>query len=150
RPSFNCRLLQVPACIDWSNCSLTHVRTHQLDGNSASSADKGAVHLIAAPCRRAQSEHLKLGVAGRTRKGDHVANVLHAGEVEEHAFEAKTEASVRHCAESTQIEIPKVGLLGHFLFLHALLEYVESFFTLGAADDLANSRNKDVHAPHGT
>src|SRR5690606_35597361 len=93
RPSFNCRLLQVPACIDWSNCSLTHVRTHQLDGNSASSADKGAVHLIAAPCRRAQSEHLKLGVAGRTRKGDHVANVLHAGEVEEHAFEAKTEAS---------------------------------------------------------
>src|SRR6516165_1938444 len=56
---------------------------------------------------------LELRVARSARERDHVANVLHPGEVHHHALEAHSEARMRNSAEPAQIEIPPVGLLAH-------------------------------------
>ena len=46
-----------------------------------------------------------------TREGDHVADVGHAGGVDDRALEAEAEAGVGHGAVAAQVAVPPVGLL---------------------------------------
>ena len=58
--------------------------------------------------RRAPSPPLELGLARRARERDHVADVLHAGRVDDRALEAEAEAGVRHGAVAAQVAVPAV------------------------------------------
>src|SRR5215217_1037739 len=91
----------------------------------------------------------KFGAAGRAKEGDHVADVLHAGEVHQHALEPQTEPRMWRRAELAQLEVPPVGLFGKRLGPDLLEEDVVPFFALASADDLANARREDVHGAHG-
>src|ERR1019366_952175 len=51
---------------------------------------------------------LKLRVARSPRERDDVADVLHPGEIHQHALKAHAEAGVRHAAEPAQIQVPPV------------------------------------------
>src|SRR5690606_36437170 len=79
------------------------------------------------------------------RVGDDVSDVLHAGDVHEHALEAQAEARVRGRTEFSKLEVPPVGGLRQALFADALEEHVVTLLALAAADDLSNPRRQHVH-----
>src|SRR5687768_17377427 len=54
---------------------------------------------------------LELRLARGAREGDHVADVVHAGEVLDGPLEAEAETRVRHRAVPSEIAVPPVVLL---------------------------------------
>src|SRR5690606_1388406 len=83
---------------------------------------------------------LELGGAGGAGERDDVADVFHAGDVHEQAFEAEAEAGVGDGAEAPEIEVPGVGGLVETVRPDLFAEHVEALFALAAADDLADAR----------
>src|SRR5207253_6111943 len=92
----------------------------------------------------------KLGAAGRARKRNHVANVRNAGDEHQHALEAEAEAGVWHSSIATQIEVPFVIGRIHVVTPHVVLEHFQSFFTLAAADDLADAWHQQIYRRYGS
>src|SRR5436190_11039430 len=87
----------------------------------------------------------KFGAAGSAREGNHVANVRNACDGHQYAFEAQAEAGVWHSSITTQIEVPFVIGGIHVVTPHVVLEHFQSFFTLAAADDLANAWHQQIY-----
>src|SRR5262245_14874484 len=96
-----------------------------------------------------QSTSSKLRTAGGAGEGDHVADVAHAGDELDGAFEAQAKAGVGDGAEAAQIKIPPVVFGFQMLLGHSLGQYIEPLLALAAADDLADLGDEDVHRPHG-
>src|SRR5947209_7602347 len=88
---------------------------------------------------------LELHVARCSREWDDIPDVLHAGDEVHHSLQTKTEPSVRHGTEASQIEIPPIMLRVQPRRLQALEKHVVSLFALAPADDLAHSRHEYVH-----
>src|SRR5262245_42894531 len=87
----------------------------------------------------------KFRAAWRPRKRDDIADGGHSGEEWDGAFQAEAEAGVGDGAEAAEIQIPPIVGGIEVLLGHALLEDVEAFFALAAADDLADLGDEDVH-----
>mmetsp|Transcript_34352 Transcript_34352/g.96851 ORF Transcript_34352/g.96851 Transcript_34352/m.96851 type:complete len:338 (+) Transcript_34352:133-1146(+) len=84
-------------------------------------------------------------MAGPPRERNHLSDVLQArGEADE-PLETEAEASVGHCAIPAQIQVGLIGLQGHASLLDASLEHLHRVLTLGAPDELAHTRDEDVH-----
>ncbi len=88
---------------------------------------------------------LKLGMSWKTREGDYVADVFHAGRKEDEPLEAEPETGVGDGAVFAEFEIPPVIFPFKAEFGDFLFEDVEPFFALGAADDFADFGDEDVH-----
>src|SRR3954470_20724686 len=89
--------------------------------------------------RRAGPQGSELGVARRAGEGDHVADVGHAGGVEDRPLETEAEPGVGDGAVASQVAIPAVRLPEEAHLIEAGVEHVEPFLALGAADDLADA-----------
>src|SRR4051794_2560990 len=76
---------------------------------------------------------LELGIAGRAGERDDVADVLHAGEVHHHPFQAEAEAGVGSSAELAQFQVPPVRLLRQALLPDGAEEDVVALLALAAA-----------------
>src|SRR4030095_12693636 len=100
-------------------------------------------------CLLAFAGRSELRVAGRSRKGDDIADVRNAGEKHKQPFEAEAEARVRHGAVSSQVRIPPIVLRLELVEFKVLHQLVPAFFPLPAANDLANPRHKYIHGGHG-
>src|SRR5213080_3554708 len=92
---------------------------------------------------------LELGAARRAREGNHVANVRNACDEHQHSFEAEAEAGVWHSSIATQIEVPFVIDRIHVVTPHVVLEQFQPFFTLAAADDLADAWHQQIYGCYG-
>ena len=77
-------------------------------------------------------------------EGDDIADVLHSGDIHDCSFESESESGVRVCAESAEVKIPPVVFFIESKFLNSFNKFVISFFPLTSADDLTDSRNKEV------
>src|SRR4029077_21082230 len=91
----------------------------------------------------------KLGAAGSAREGNHVANVRNACDEHQHALEAEAEAGVWHSSIATQIKVPFVIGGIHVVTPHVVLQQFQSFFTLAAADDLADAWHQQIYGGYG-
>src|SRR3546814_8890060 len=81
---------------------------------------------------------LELGVAGRARVGNGVADVGQAAGVDHQALEAQAETGVRHRAVAAQVAVPLVVRGVEADLGDARVEHVQAFLALRAADDLAD------------
>jgi hypothetical protein len=81
----------------------------------------------------------------RSLERDSVADVGEAGDAGEGALEAEAEAGVRDRVVTAQIAVPGVVLLVDAALSHGMVQYLEPFLALAAADDLANPRRQYVH-----
>ena len=67
---------------------------------------------------------LEFRVLRVTRERNHVADVGHAGDEQQQAFEAETETAVGRRTEAAGIEIPPIGLFGHVQLVDAVQQLV--------------------------
>jgi hypothetical protein len=89
---------------------------------------------------RQAKEALKLRRPGRPRKGHHIANILHTGDVHEHALKTEAEARMRCGAVLSKLQVPPISRFGQLVVLELGLEQVQALFALTATDDLPNAR----------
>ena len=82
-------------------------------------------------------------------KGQHVTDVLDAGEVHDHALKAQAVACVLHAAELAQVQVPLVVGLVHAQLVHAGHQLAVVLFTLAAADQLADAGHQHICCSHG-
>ena len=92
---------------------------------------------------------LEVGGAGGAVERDDVADVFHAREVHDEAFEAETEASVGGGAVFAKVEVPPIGFFREAEFVDPGFEDIEAVFALGAADELADAGDEDIHGADG-
>ena len=93
---------------------------------------------------------LEIRAAGQSaREGNHVADVAHPRDELQDPLQSQSESRVGNRAVAAQVEIPPIAGRIEIHFPQASLEHVEPFFTLAAADDLADFRDEDIHCPHG-
>src|SRR5260370_25829537 len=90
----------------------------------------------------------KLRALRRAREWNHVADVAHAGQKQQHPLQAEAEARMRHRAVAAQIKIPPVRGRVEALLLHTLFEHVETLLALAAANDLADAGDEYIHRPN--
>src|SRR5690606_8021228 len=90
-----------------------------------------------------------LGLLRGAGEGEDVADVLHAGDEEDEAFEAEAEAGVGDGAVPAQVAVPPVVLLVQAHLVEAAVEDVEAFLALRAADEFAHAGDEDVHGGDG-
>src|SRR5512133_2384137 len=86
----------------------------------------------------------ELGIAGRPGERDDVADVGHAGGVDDRPLEAQAEPGVGYGPEAPEVAVPAVLLLGEVQLVEPGVEHVEPLLALGAADDLADARGQHV------
>src|SRR5436190_17795518 len=67
----------------------------------------------------------KLGISGRSREWDHVADVAHTGDEQHGPLEAQAKTGMGHGPILAQIQIPPVCFDVKFLLAHALGKDVE-------------------------
>ena len=68
------------------------------------------------------SSVLEFGIAGRSGERNHVADVGHARDELDDAFQSQPESGMRHGAEPAQIQIPPVVVRDQVLLLHAVCQ----------------------------
>src|SRR3954470_12203110 len=61
------------------------------------------------PSARRSISSSELGAAGRARKGNHIADVFHASQIHQHAFEPEAESGVGRRSVLAKLEVPPVG-----------------------------------------
>lgn len=79
----------------------------------------------------------------------HVADVLHAGNVHDQPLKAQPKACVRVGAIAPQIQIELIILFAHASFGNALPQHFQAFLPLTAADELAHAGHQQIHGGHG-
>ena len=87
------------------------------------------------------THELKQQVFRCSGKGNDIANVLHSRDIHDEAFKAQTESGVLTSAIPAQIQIPLQTFLMDAHFLHSILQDVQPFLTLRAADQLTHRRD---------
>src|SRR5579872_1960840 len=92
---------------------------------------------------------LKFSALGSPRKSNDIADIGHAGDKEHHALESQPKTGVRYGSKPARIEIPPHFLDRNMHVDHALFQPLESFLALGAADNLPDPGNEDVHGRDG-
>src|SRR4051794_20070209 len=86
----------------------------------------------------------ELGVARGARKRDDVADVLHAGQVHQHALDTEAKPRVRSRAKLAKLEVPPVSGLGQLLGADLLEQNIVALFALTASDDLSDARRENI------
>ena len=89
--------------------------------------------------------HSKIRALRCPGKRNHIANVPHPGQEQQHALQPQAETRVRYRAVAAQVEIPPVRCRIEALLLHPFFEDVEAFLALAAADDFADTGDQHVH-----
>ena len=92
---------------------------------------------------------LERSLAGGSRVGDDVANVLHASQVHEHALKAEAKTGMGNTAVASELVVPPVRCALHSSSLKLRLEDIEALFSLASADDFSQSRNEEVGRSDG-
>src|SRR5690606_41358789 len=95
------------------------------------------------------SSQLDLRAPRRPWAGDHIPDAAHAGHEGHEALQPQAEARVRYGTEAACVQEPPELFLGHAHLVHPLLQHIQSFLALAAADDLADAGEEYVHRGHG-
>src|SRR5439155_10964010 len=91
----------------------------------------------------------ELGVFWHSRKRNDITHILHPGRIHDGAFEPQPKPRMWHRAVPAQVAIPVVRSLVELHLIHAAIEYIEPFFTLRPADNLADAGGEDIHRGDG-
>ena len=91
----------------------------------------------------------EIAVLRRAEVRDHIADVVHAGEVYDQPFEPHAETGVGAAAEFAEVYVPVHLILGDAQFVHALGELIEAVFSLAAAHELAGAGDEEVDRADG-
>src|SRR3954469_14024403 len=129
-----------------SSCS----KTWAVPSSSSQGVDNSRAGAPRRPDAASRRPYLKLGAAWSAREGNHIADVRNACDEHQHAFEAEAEAGVWHSSITTQIKVPFVIGRIHVVPPHIVLQQFQPFFTLAAADDLANAWHQQIDGRNGS
>ena len=80
---------------------------------------------------------LRIDAINHPREGNHFADVLSSANPCHRAFQAQSEARVRHAAVAAQVQIPAECLFGQIVFAQPLQQQIVVGDALAAADDFA-------------
>ena len=82
---------------------------------------------------------LILAVADSPRERYHISYVRYARKIHYHTFKTKTVARVNGAAETTKVGVPPVVFAFKTHFVDALIQNVQTFFALAAADKFSDA-----------
>src|SRR5699024_976369 len=83
---------------------------------------------------------LKRSILRGSWVGDHVTDVVHAGDELYQALEAQAKSAVNAGSETTGVQIPPQFLFIDMQGLHFFFQHFQTLFTLRSADDLTDAR----------